>query len=497
MGDMFTSRVPSSLNQAVSDAMSNADSYIASYNIFVGYLVNDKGETLFDKNKKLITHWNLRDEIKSQYSDKEGGLERQRMIFTVMNRIITQEIPQSVINSNKYQWNPKTNKVYDKGNEISFSPEPNTRYQHLLNNFKANMLVDKYSPMNPTYIKRKFDEEMEIPQEQVEKLFVDLVSSPTAKKIAKIISKRLGRKLEPFDIWYDGFKSRSSIKGEDLDKATKKAYPTKEAFAKDLPNILQKLGFQTDKADYISSKIVVDPSRGPGHAAQAEMKSDKARLRTRIGKDGMDYKGYNIAVHEFGHNVEQTIDLYDIDYYMLRSVPNTAFTEAWAFIFQHRDLELLGMKEENPNKKYLDALDNFWSTYEIMGVPLVDMRVWKWLYQNPNADAEQLKNKVIEIAKEVWNSYYADVFGVKDQQILAIYSHMIDNPLYLSAYPIGHLIEFQLENAMEGKNIGNEMVRVLLQGRIIPQQWMVGAVGNELSIMPTITAAEDAVKNLK
>ena len=42
------------------------------------------------------------------------------------------------------------------------------------------------------------------------------------------------------------------------------------------------------------------------------MKGDKARLRTRITDKGMNYKGYNIAVHEFGHNVEQTIDLYDI-----------------------------------------------------------------------------------------------------------------------------------------------------------------------------------------
>ena len=42
------------------------------------------------------------------------------------------------------------------------------------------------------------------------------------------------------------------------------------------------------------------------------MRTDNARLRTRIGKDGMDYKGYNIAVHEFGHNVEQTITLHDV-----------------------------------------------------------------------------------------------------------------------------------------------------------------------------------------
>ena len=34
------------------------------------------------------------------------------------------------------------------------------------------------------------------------------------------------------------------------------------------------------------------------------MKGQRSRLRTRIPSQGMDYKGYNIAIHEFGHNVE-------------------------------------------------------------------------------------------------------------------------------------------------------------------------------------------------
>jgi hypothetical protein len=77
-----------------------------------------------------------------------------------------------------------------------------------------------------------------------------------------------------------------------------------------------------------------------------------------------------------------------------------------------------------------------------MGVSLVDINLWKWLYSNPNATAEQVKEATLTIAKDIWNKYYADVFGSKDEPILAIYSHMIDNPLYLSAYPIGHLIDF-------------------------------------------------------
>ncbi len=496
MGDLFTSRVPADILQRITEAITNADAYIAAYNIYVGFLVDENGKTYFPKEKKLITHWNLRDELKSQYSQGDG-LQKQKFIYEVMKKIITQEIPEVVINSNKYTWNPFRNKVFEGGKEISFKPEQNTRYKKLLTNFQAVRQEDKYSPQYPTYIKRKFEQEMEIPQEQVEKLFIDFVSSTSVRKVGALIKQRLGRELQPFDIWYDGFKARSSVNEADLDKITKSKYPDRKAFAADLPNIMVKLGFTAENARRISQLIEVEPSRGPGHALGAEMKSMKSYLRTRIGKDGMDYKGYNIAVHEFGHNVEQTITLHDVDYFMLKGVPNTAFTEAWAFVFQKRDLELLGKKDENPNKKHMLALDNLWATYEIMGVSLVDMNVWKWLYDHPEANEQQLKEAVISIAKDIWNKYYADIFGVKDQPILAIYSHMIDNPLYLSAYPIGHVIEFQIEKYIENKNLAEQMQRMLSQGRIVPQLWMKGAVGSGLSTQPSLDAAEEALKFIK
>ncbi len=496
MGDLFTSRVPADVNQAYAQALSAADTYISAYNIYMGNLVDAKGQTMFSKELRLITHWGLRDELKSQYAHKDG-LVRQRTIYDVMKRIITQEIPSNVIDSDRYQWNPGTNKVYKDGKEVAFQPEPDTRYEYLIKNFKAVKALDPFYPQFADYVQRRFDAEMEISVEDVEKLFIGLLSSPQVRKVGTLISRRLGRKLEPFDIWYDGFKSRSAISEEELTKQTRSRYPTKEAFEKDLSGILLKLGFDETKAQFITSRVAVDASRGAGHAWGAEMKSEKSRLRTRVGKDGMDYKGYNIAVHEFGHNVEQTISLHDVDYYVLRGVPNTAFTEALAFCFQARDLELLGIKNEDVNRKHLKTLDNLWATYEIMGVSLVDIRVWKWMYEHPDATPAELKGQVIAIAGDVWNSYYADVFGTRDQPILAVYSHMIDYPLYLSAYPIGHLIDFQIERYIEGKNLAQEIQRMLVSGRVLPQQWMKQAVGKEISAEPLLTAADQALQAIK
>jgi hypothetical protein len=278
---------------------------------------------------------------------------------------------------------------------------------------------------------------------------------------------------------------------------TTEKYPDIPAFQKDLPNIMVKLGFTPEKSADVCARIQVDPARGSGHAAGAAMKSSKSLLRTRFAAGGMNYKGYNIAIHEFGHNVEQTVTIQDVDNYMMAGVPNTAFTEAVAFLFQVRDLELLGIKDENPEKAHLMALDHFWMSCEIMGVSLVDMKVWKWMYEHPNATPAQLKEAVITSAKEVWNLYFSPVFGSKDEPILAIYSHMIDNPLYLPNYPVGHLISFQVEQQVEGKVLGEELLRMYTPGRLTPEVWMMQGVGKKISIEPTVKAVDEALKVIK
>jgi len=496
MGDRFTSRVPADIIMHASKTLTEADSYISDYNIYMGNLLNAKGKQLFPADMKLITHWGLRDELKSNYGIA-NGLEKQRIIYDVMKRIIDQSIPQNVINSGEYTWDPASNKIFKNGKEGAFTSEPDKRYAVLLENFKALKAIDAYSPNFPTYIDRAFEEGMEIPQEDVERLFTEFVSSPQVKEVAAYISKQLGRKLQPFDIWYNGFKSRGGLPEEELTDMTSSRYPNTAAFKAELPVILTKLGWEKKKAEEICSLILVDAARGSGHAWGSAMRNDYAHLRTRLSDKGMDYKGYNIAIHEFGHNVEQTVTMNDVDYFMLQGVPNTAFTEAVAFLFQKRDLELLGLPNVDPNKDHMMALDNFWGSYEIMGVSLVDMKVWKWMYANPNATPAQLKEAVISAAKEVWNKYYANVLGGNDEPILAIYSHMIDNPLYLSNYPMGHLIDFQIEQQVKGKPLAVEFQRMYTQGRLVPQVWMKGAVGSQIAIEPTLNAATEALKALK
>jgi len=497
MGDVFTARVPAELSQKITAAETGADIYISEYNIYMGHLLNKEGNKIFPEDMVLLSHWNLRDEIKSNYANEENGLEKQDMIYEVMKHIINQTIPEDVINSPDYDWDPVLNKTFKDGKEVRLTAEPNNRYQQILNNFNAVKATDNYYSDYNTFIKRAFSGSKEIPQEEVEKLFDEYLSSPVAKDVGKLISKRLGRELKPYDIWYKGFRAGSSISEEKLNGMTRSKYPDPKAFKEDLDNMLIKLGWQKDRAEFIASKIDVDPARGSGHAWGAEMKSENAHLRTRIGEEGMDYKGYNIAVHEFGHNVEQTISLHDVDYYMINGVPNTAFTEALAFIFQKRDLQLLGISNNDADKEYLETLNLYWSVFEIMGVSMVDMKVWKWMYENPNATAEELNTATVNIAKEVWNTYFADIYGTKDEPILAIYSHMISSPLYLANYSFGHLIDFQIEQYLTGKDFSDEVDKLWSIGRLTPQVWMQQATGEDLSIEPMINATKEALEHIQ
>ena len=506
---LFSKRIPADVNLEIANAGAESAKYIAEYNIWMHHVVNDKGERLFPAKMRLLSHWNLRDEIKSDYADATNGLAKQRAIQQVMERIVSQTIPAVVIDNPQVDWNPFTNEVKpaaEKDSDFAPSPkkpvtnasEPDTRYAMLQRTYKASKLADPYSPAAPTFIARSFEDNRQIPEQRVRAILEQVVSSPEVAKVAALIQKRLGRPLEPFDVWYNGFRVKSKYSEAELDQIVAKKYPTAEAYRADIPNLLVKLGFPKDRADYIAANIIVDPARGSGHAMGSGMREAKVHLRTRVEKTGMNYKGYNIAVHEMGHNVEQTLSMKDMDYWLLNGVPNTAFTEALAFVFQARDLELLGLSQPDAQAEAMRTLNDFWGTYEIAGVGLVDMGVWHWMYDHPNATPAELKAATIQIAKDVWNKYYAPVFHKKDVVLLAIYSHMIDSFLYLPDYSIGHMIAFQIEGQVnKAGKVGPEFERMVKSGNIAPDLWMKNATGQPVGPEALLKATDEALNVIR
>ena len=497
LGDAFHTRMPGDVTSAYSQTLSQTENYIAGYNIMMHTLRTETGEALWSEPMALLSHWNLRDEIKSNYAATPNAHDKQEMIYQVMLRIIRQEIPACIINCEDYTWSPYSNTVSQADKVINAERESDTRYQQIINIFHALQRIDQYRTDAPSHLLRTFNEDLEIPIEELEALFITLIESDEIKQVGQLIRERLGRELRPYDIWYDGFKSRSSISEDILTAQTQQRYPTAKDFEKDMNRMLMDLGFIPEKANEIASHIVVEPARGSGHARPCVGRQQPARLRTRISNKGMDYKGYNIAVHEFGHNVEEVISLYDIDYYTLAGIPNTGFTEASAFLFQQRDMKLLGYDSAGAEANNT-SLDMIWGMYEIMGVSLVDMRMWQWLYQHPQATAAQLRDAVIKIAAEVWNQYYEPVLGEKDSPLLAIYSHMVGYALYLPGYPIGQIVQYQLEEHLAKcptpEAFAKAYTRIYQQGRLTPDAWMRGAVGSPMSVQPILKAVREQLQ---
>jgi hypothetical protein len=495
--DRFALRVPADLLQATTQAFNAADIYISKYDILMDHVVTADGRRPFPAGLRLITHWGLRDELKANYAAGPEGHEKQRIIQSIMERIVRQEIPLEVPGNPEILWCPETNVARPLDGRPPrgdlAAREPDTRYRHLLEIFHAVRAIDPYAPTAPTFMQRRFDLGRQMLERDVESLLVSLLEAPEVGRLAARIAKRLGRPLEPFDVWYSGDLPRGAQREEVLDAAVTKRFPNVGAFEAALPEIFRGLGFDSERARWLAERIVVDPARGAGHASGAQRREDKAHLRTRVPSSGMNYQGFNVAMHELGHNVEQVFSLNAIDHWALNGVPNTAFTEAFAFTFQGRDLAVLGMETRDETMRHRDALHHLWMTVEIAGVSLLDMRIWNWLYAHPRATAAEARESVLAAAREVWNRWFAPHYGIRDVDLLAVYSHIINSALYLPDYAIGHIVAFQLAERLRNAPFAEEVERLARLGRLTPEAWMHEAVGGAVSAAPMLAAARAAL----
>ena len=94
--------------------------------------------------------------------------------------------------------------------------------------FHAASKADPYSPTAPTLIARRFDENREIPESRVRAIFEQVLSSPLVPQVAKLIEQRLGRPLEPFDIWYNGFRPRGAYTRRNWTRSWRRGIPPRK-----------------------------------------------------------------------------------------------------------------------------------------------------------------------------------------------------------------------------------------------------------------------------
>jgi hypothetical protein len=487
----FGPRIPAELADRARKVSFTSGKFVADFHVPVGGLVDMQGKRWFEADRKLIAHWLVREEIKAGYGDPDG-VHKQRALSWVMARHIDGSIPRAVMaGAEKRDWNPETNRVAggDPGELLGLE-----RYEHWIANFRMAREFDPLYPDEPTAIARKFALEREMPEAEVEGLMVSLLESPVRRDLAAFVSRRLGRALEPFDIYFEDIVEAKPA--SEMNAAVKARFANIKEFEAKLPAVLRELGFDAKDADFLGSHVRAEICKGAGHAMRPYLEGYGAWLRTSSLDHELGWDGFDTAMHELGHNLEQLCSTYFVSRPALRGVPNTACTEAFAFLYQSLAKRVLGLEDaaEAERQFAVDSVATMLSACQIAGPSLLELRAWRWLYAHPEATAAELRAEVLRIAEDLWGRFYARDFGADPYRILAAYQHMIAHPLYLPDYTLGHMMSHQIRSYMQGKDLAAETKRITSLGCLTPDRWMRLAVGGPVSPEPL---ARDAAQGLR
>ena len=397
----FDTRVPGELAQAASAAEAAADQYIAGYNLWMHHVLGEDGKRLFPSKKRLITpleparraegELRRRRRPREAAHDREGdGADRHA------------DDPAAVIDNPQ----PRLEPVHEQGDRRrgrrpsrptrpanarptpSDAREPDTRFEHVRAHFRRRARRSiRTRRSRRRAIERAFDA-AEMPEARVRALLVEILESPLAAEAAKEIEQpSSAASSSRSDLWYEFGGAHRSPRPSSTRSRRKSTRPP-PAFAEGHARAsCATSASRAERAKYLAEHIAVDPSRGAGHAMGAERRGDKAHLRTRVEPGGMDYKGYNIAIHELGHNVEQTFSLYDIDSHAARRrAEHRVHRGARVPVPGARPRAARPARRRPARPSGCACSTTFWNTREIAGSALVELDVWQLALRAPDRD---------------------------------------------------------------------------------------------------------------
>jgi len=478
--------IPANLLAESSKRHAEVDRFVTSFNLHLDKIEYVDPAVKFPKDTVRISHWGLRD-FMTRLNGKKNALPQQHAIRDLMRRVVDGEIPREIIDAPKMRWRQKDNTVAENGTAKPATMTGALRWEQFKNVYDIQRRIDPHTRFG-NIIDNKFKQEREISEEKIVTILTDILSAPVAEQVAAFVEKRVGRPIEPHDIYFRSF--QEGAKKAPLKFDIRKRYPNADALTKAIPDVLMRLGFQKNRAAWIGSKIRVDNSRSAGHAWGPGTAHDIGLLRARIDKGGINEEEFGTYMHELGHCTEQVLTTYEMDYKSIWGVPNTAFTEGFAFTFQDKADFILGRKTT------LDAditvMQRFWEVFEITGPALTEIRFFHWLYDNPDASAEAMHKAIRRIGDAVWAQFYARIFGKEGHGLMSVYSHMLWCSFYLADYSMGYVIAYQVRKHLATRKFAPEMERMCALGCIYPEQWMQAAVGQEISANPLLDDVKKA-----
>ena len=178
----------------------------------------------------------------------------------------------------------------------------------------------------------------------------------------------------------------------ELDAIVKKKYPTAEAFQEDIPNILVKLGFSKERADYLAvpHRRRSGARLGPRRRRRAPRRQGAPAHARREGRDelqGLQHRGPRARPQRRADVLAQRHRLRRC----WRASRTRRSPRRSRSCSRRTTSSSSASRSPTPRASALRTLNDFWATFEIAGVALVDMAVWHWMYDHPNANPAELK----------------------------------------------------------------------------------------------------------
>jgi hypothetical protein len=486
-------RIPAEVQTAVRRKHIAAKNWIYGLHPHVGAIVDADGNRLYDPGTTLLLHWKVRDEAVLAYGTPDA-LARQRALMWCMRRFIDGSLPKVLLErAPDGPWDPKENTIGGKPVSETIGL---VRYEHWLEVFRAEQLLDPYYPEHSTALARSWELDREVPPERAEQILVDLLKAPVRQRLYAFLRDRLGRPLEPHDVYNSTPFERAPA--EELDAAVAKRFKGLDDFAEALPTILREVGFSDADADWIASRIRVERSRDAGHSTPPGLPEYGPWLTTSLNRGRFDFGAYGTATHELGHAVEQSVSGVRAPRPALKGVPGSCAVEAVANVFCDTRFRLIGVKLSTEDIEPLDqmAVESMLASCQMAGPSLLELRAWRWLYDHPDATAADLRDAVLKIAADIWSEFFEPYFGPDPYYLPAAYQHMIGYPLYLANYVLSDLALQQMRAYVRGKDVAAELMRMYTIGRLTPDIWMERAVGAPLSAEPLLRSTERVLAQL-
>ena len=444
------------------EAYSAADSYIAGYNVFMHHVLTERRRSACSRaGMRLISHWNLRDELKARYSDpgrpaaaaadpagdgagSSASRSRRRSSTT---RCV--------------DWTPATGRgrASRRSKDAEARPDAAREPRARARDRRAVPPLDRasstpsarstpHTPDNPDPDRPPLRRRPRDPRGRRCKALLEAVlDSPLSARVARArrgaarpparAVRRLVRRLQA---------ARQVLGGRARCRSRASAIPTPQAYAADIPRLLRELGFSEERARFVAAahrgrpvarrrpRVRRGTARRPGSPAHARRQGRHGLqgLQHRRPRDGPQRRAGVLAEHDRPHAAAGRAEhrLHRGDRVRLPEArpraagarrPRSAGREP------ARARRLLGRRARSPASRSSTWPRGTGCTSTRTPHPRSSARPWS---RSPATSGTR---------------HFAALLGGDDVAMLAVYSHMIDAGLYLPDYPLGHLIAFQVE----------------------------------------------------